>query len=306
MPAPYINAATLMRRPASIAWTSLPTLTADSPELAAQLDGICHEVTSLIDGYLHQPLRAECVTETSIGPGHPRVSIDRATGNPVLLTRRWPVISVDAVQVSPSRRIPPVWTSVPADEVLIRNPVLMPASGAPVTGASGGNEIELSGRWLKPAGKGAWRVAQSTTAGYPHTMTTGTAQAAGETLAVDDVTGWTGWAGVLLDGPSTEWCEVVSVTATAPRDLPGGAGTVQAGPGTLTLAAPLRYAHGPGTLLTALPRAVLNAAALKVAVVALETLAGIAVQSSSGELPGGLGALAFEAEVALQDFQRIM
>lgn len=304
--APYITSAVLRNQPAGLAWNVVPTLTADLTEQSAQLDLVCQQVTSAIDGYLNQPLRAECVTETSIGPGHPRVSVDRDSGHPVLITRRWPVISVDAVQVSPAARLPPVWTRVPAEETLIRTPVLMPASGAPVTGPSGGNVVELGGRWLQPAWRGGWRVASSVTTGYPHTMLTGNVQAAGETLAVGDVTGWAGWCGVMLDGPATEWAQVTGASATTPKALPDGAGTVQAGPGTLTLAEPLRYAHEAGALFTALPLSVLQAAALSAAVAALENLAAVAVQSASGQLPGGLGSLAFESEALLYGFGRIM
>jgi hypothetical protein len=123
---------------------------------------------------------------------------------------------------------------------------------------------------------------------------------------VDDVTGWEGWTGILLDGTATEWVTVTSATAAAPARLPGSAGTVNAGAGTLGLASPLAGSHPAGTLLTAVPLAALQAAGLKAAVMALETIAAIAVQSSSGQLPGGLGALAYEAEVSLQPFARVM
>jgi hypothetical protein len=305
--APYVTADVLQRQPAGLAWNVVPTLTPDSVEQAAQLDGVCQQVTSLIDGYLNQPARAVTVTEEVTGPGvMPRLHADPRTGIVTLVTRRRPVISVDAVQVSEARAFPPRWTPVPLDKTLIRTPVMIPASGDMVTSPSGGNAVELApGVLSRPHVRGYHRVAYSTTSGYPHTMLDATVQASADTLAVGDVTGWAGWSGVLLDGPATEWVEVASVTANTARQLPNGAGTVLAGPGVLTLASPLRYEHEAGALVTALPLAVLQAAALKVAVVALETLAGIAVQSSSGQLPGGLGALAFEAEVALQPYARI-
>lgn len=308
MPAPYVTSTVLMRRPASIAFASVPTLVADDAEQTAQLDGICQEVTSQVDGYLNQPARAECVTHVEQGPGRGRVSVDRNTGLGVLTARRWPVLNVDAVQVSRTRSFPSVWTRVPAQDCRAREPVLRPASGDVVTSPSGGAQVDVAPGWIDwREGRAGWTAAYSLTCGHgPHTMLSAAADTATagapQVLAVDDVTGWTGWSGWILDGPGTEPVTVTGVSAAAPAVLPDGAGTVQAGPGILTLAAPLKNAHTAGCLLTALPQAVLQAAALKVAVVALETIAGIAVQSSSGRLPGGLGALAYEAECNLQPY----
>lgn len=285
----------------------VPTLTADSASQQAELDLVCQQVTSLIDGYLHQPLRAVVVTEQNSGPLLPRVSIDPHTRIAGLVTRQWPVTAVNAVQVSMARAFPPQWTLVPQSGLRIRTPVLMPASGVPVYGPSGGNVVDMQPGFIDGFhGRGGWLVSNSYTSGYPHTQLTASAAAQATTLAVDDVTLWPGWTGIILDGTSTEWVTATAATATTPVQLPGIAGTAETGPGTVTLASPLQYAHSPGALLTAIPLAALQAAALKCAVVALETLAAIAVQSSGGQLPGGLGALAFEAEAALDPFKRIM
>jgi hypothetical protein len=305
--APYITPDVLLSQPAGISWNVVPTLTADTVEQRAQLALVCQQVTSLIDGYLNQPLRAECVTEEARWPGQPRVSVDRNTGIGQIVTRRWPVIAVNAVQVSPARSFPPSWTLAQASQARIAVPVLMPASGSPVTGPSGGNRIDLAPGVLQGGfSRDQQLVSWSTTCGYPHTVLTGDVAKGTQSLAAGDVTGWQGWAGFILDGPATECVSVTSATATAPVQLAGAAGTVEAGPGTLSLAAQLTYGHSKGALLTAVPLAALQAAALKAAVMALETIAAIAVQSSSGQLPGGLGALAFEAEASLDPFARIM
>jgi hypothetical protein len=292
-----------------LAWNVVPTLTADSAEQRAQLALVCQQSTSLIDGYLHQPVRAVCVTEQQQFPGHPRASMDRHTGILTVVTRQWPVIAVNAVQVSEARSFPPNWSLVAQDKARIRTPVLIPASGDMVTSPSGGNLIDVAPGSIggsRGCGRGQWLLSTSYTSGYPHTILTGSADDNGQSLTVGDVTGWPGWSGWVLDGPATEPVTVTGVTATNPPQLPGNGGSVQAGPGTLALAEPLAFPHSKGALVTALPLAVLQAAALKAAVIALETIAAIAVQSSGGQLPGGLGALAFEAEAALDPFVRVM
>jgi hypothetical protein len=303
----YITPGILLNQPAGLSWTAVPTLTADALAQQAQLAFICQTVTSLVDGYCKQPLRATAVTETNPGPGMPRVSVDRNTRIATLITRQWPVIAVNAVQVSPARCFPASWTPVPASQCRIRTPVLQPASGNPVYGPSGGNAIDIAPRYINwDYGRGGLLASPSVTTAYPHAGITEAAAAAAESLTVDDVTGWEGWAGFILDGPATECASVAAAAAVTPVQLPGAGGTVQAGPGTLTLASGLEYAHGPGAVFTAIPLAALHAAALTAAVMALEAITAIAAQSSSGMLPGGLGSLATEAEMALDPFVRRM
>ena len=69
-----------------------------------------------MDTYCRQPLRATVNTEQDTGPGGPRVTVDRATEIGSVVTRRWPVTDVAAVQVSEARYFPPVWTVVPAGQ----------------------------------------------------------------------------------------------------------------------------------------------------------------------------------------------
>jgi hypothetical protein len=281
-------------------------------EQRAQLEAVCQQATSIVDGYLHQPLRATITTEQFLFPGHPRASMDRGTGIVSLVSRRWPVTAVNAVQVSPARAFPAQWALVAAGNARIRTPVLQPASGMPVQSASGGNMIDIApgaitghGGSGHGRGPGAWLLAASITAAYPHTMLTAAAPKGATEVQVEDVTGWEWWSGFLLDGPATEFATGTATDATSPPPLPGAGGTVQAGPGMVALSSPLEYGHQPGTLLSAIPGSALQAVALKVAVVALETLTAIAAQSANSQmLPGGLGALAFEAEASLEEFCR--
>jgi hypothetical protein len=122
---------------------------------------------------------------------------------------------------------------------------------------------------------------------------------------VDDVTGFAGAVAWVYDGPATELVQVESVSATAPVQLPGAAGTVQAGPGTITLASPTLNAHGAGAVVSAMPADVIHAAVLAATVQALETIDAIATQSMSGELAGGTGVLAEQAELLLDPYRRV-
>ena len=300
----YITPAMLTSAPSGISWTVIPTLTANSFEQAAQLAQVCQSATSYVDGYCRQPLRATINTETASGPGQPRVTVSRDTGIASLVTRRWPVTDVSAVQVSQSRNFPPEWTLVPAGQYRIRHPVITSAAGGPVTTPSGGNVIDVAPRYITwDYGRAGLNVMYSFTSGWPHASLTADVATASSTVAVDDVTGWAGFTGFAYDGTFTEPVTVTSVAATVPVTLDGIGGTVQAGPGTLTLSSPLSSGHDAGTVISALPATVIHAAVLAATVEALEGIDAIAVQSLNGQSVS-LGALAEQAELLLDDFRR--
>ena len=307
---PYITAAMLLSRPMGISWTAIPALTASGPDQTAQLAQECWTATARVDTYCRQPLRATINTETGAGPGRPHVNVNRDTQIGGLITRQWPVTSVAAVQVSQSKRLfPPEWTLVPAGQYSVRHPVMMYAAPGPVTGPSGGNAIDVAPRWINwDWGRGGWNVMVSYGAGWPHTSLTAAAvreEPGPQTVTVDDVTGWAGVTGWVYDGQGTETVTVTAVTAASPVQLPGAAGTVQAGPGTLTLAAPLAFYHGEGTVISALPASGIRGAALYATSQALEGIDAIATQSMSGQPAGSTGALATAAEMELDDFRRV-
>lgn len=303
---PYVTATMLTSHPAGLAWNTVPTLTADTQQQVAQLQQVCWQATSAVDRYCHQPLRATVATETATGPGMPRVSSDRASSKGTIITRRWPVTSVQAVQTSLSSAFPAAWSAVPSGLWKIRNPVILSAAPTPGTGPQGGNVIDVAPGYITwDYGRGGWDVMWSYTHGWPHAGLTGAAQVGAQTLAVDDVTAWAGAVGFVYDGTSTELVEVTAATATTPVTLPGVGGTVQAGPGTLTLAQPLGFAHTAGAVVSALPPDVIRAAALQAAVLALETIDAIATQSLSGQMAGGTGVLAEAVEMILDDYVRV-
>ena len=305
MATPYISAAMLQAAPAGLSWQVVPTLTADTITQGGQLAAVCLTASSQADTYLRQPLRATLVTETLHGPGMPRVSISRDTGIATLITRQQPVLSVAAVQVSQAISFPPVQTLVQAGQYRARNPVLMPPAGIPVPGPSGGNAIDVAPQTITwDHSRGGFDILVSYISGYPPTSLTEAVLAGVSTVDVDDVTGWAGWTGFAWDSPMAEDVTVSSVTATSPVQLPGIAGTVAAGPGTLTLSAPLAWGHDAGTVISAVPGSALHGVALLAAVQALETIDAIAVQSLSGQ-SASVGALAEQAELMLDDFRRV-
>jgi hypothetical protein len=307
MATPYITATMLLSRPAGLAWNVVPTLTADSAAQQAQLQQVCWTATSIVDTYCHQPLRAVAVNQQDNGPGTGgRVAVDRRTCRASVITRQWPVTAVNAIQYSQATSFPETWALVPAGQYRIRKPVLQPAAGIPVTAPSGGNVIDIAPGYVTwDYGRGGWDVLTSYTSGWPHAGLTALAAEGAQTLTVDDVTGWAGWTGWLYDSTATELVTVTAAAAASPVQLPGVAGTVQAGPGTLTLAAPLAYAHQAGTVISALPGDALHAAALAAAVQALETIDAIAAQSLTTSLAGGTGALAEQYELLLDNFMAV-
>jgi hypothetical protein len=293
--------------PAGISWTVIPRLTASTGEQLAQLADVCRKATSIVDSYCRQPLRATVNTETGTGPGVARTSVSRDTGIGKLITRRWPVTEVAAVQVSPARSFPPQWSLIPAEQVMIGHPVIMSAVLAAGAPPSGGNVIEVAPRWVNwDLGRGGWRVLTSYLGGFgPHAGLTEDASEGDEEIHVDDVTGWAGAAGIAYDGMQTEAVTASAAAADSPAQLPGVAGTVQAGPGTLTLSQPLASGHAKGTVLSGLPEDVIHAAALAAMVQALEGIDAIATQSLSGQMAGGTGTLATEMEMLLDPYRAV-
>ena len=302
---PYITPSMLLSRPAGLSWRTVPTLTADDAAQLAQLAQVCWTATSAVNVYCRQPLRAVVNTEQESGPAvSGRVGVNRATRRATVITRRAPVLSVQAVQFS--QAFADSWSLVPAGQYRPRHPVVMSAGPAPETGPSGGNAIDIAPGYITlDQGRGGFDVMTSYTSGWPHAGLTATAGEAATELEVDDVTGWAGWTGFIYDGIQTELVQVTSAAAATPVQLPGIAGTVQAGPGTLTLSGPTAYQHQQWAVISALPGNALHGAALYAAVEALETLTSIAAQSMATQLPGGLGALATEAELRLDDFRRV-
>jgi hypothetical protein len=162
--------------------------------------------------------------------------------------------------------------------------------------------------WVTQGGRGGQRVQVSYVNGWPHTSLTATAQQGATSLSVDDVTGWAGASGFAYDGAATEQLSAASVTPTTPLVLPNGAGTAQAGPGTITLSSPLAYEHLKGTVISALPAIVIEAAVYAASVQALDAgIDSVAIQTLAGEhISSGssIKDISTEYELLLDPFRR--
>lgn len=319
---PYITPQMLRDAPSGVSWDIIPEPNSTDAETLAELTNVCWRATSKIDTYCNQPLRSTVNTEYVNGPGMPRCNVDPDTGNGVLQMKRWPITEVLAILISPSRAFPRAWTPVPAGNWDIRHPLIWSGDSASATAPDGGWTIDvapgyiswcgtspgLSSRWSGGGGRGGQRVQVCDINGWPHTSLTATAAAGATTISVDDVTGWTGALGFVYDGAATEQVSGVSVSATSALVLPNGAGTAQAGAGTITLSSPLAYEHQKGTVISALPAVVIEASVYAASVQALEAgIDSVAIQTLSGEhlsSSSSMKEIATEYELLLDPFRR--
>jgi hypothetical protein len=310
---PYVTVPMLLNAPTGVAWNLIPQpKSGNTPAQTAEITNMLWRATSIVDSYCHQVLRATVDNEYLQGPGAPRVGIQRGTGNGLLMMRRWPVTQVLAIQTSPNRSFPRTWSTVPAGQYDIVHPLINQYSdSASATMPDGGSSIEVApGYVVDWYGRNGQRILVSYTNGWPHTSLTANATAGATTIQVDDVTGFTGASAFAYDGASTEPVSITAVNATTPMQLPNGVGTAQTGPGTLTLSAPLTYAHLSGVVVSALPANVLWATVLAAAEQALTSgITSITIQNIPGsETDGGKGTgeLAAMYEVLLDDFRRVV
>jgi hypothetical protein len=243
------------------------------------------------------------------------VTIQPGTQNVRLILQRWPITQILAMQTS-ANTFPRSWTQVAAGMFDVENPVVgLYGSSAPSGAGEGGQSILLSpgyGGWWN--GRNGCRFSTTYVNGWPHAGLTTTVASGATSIAVDDVTGFTGASAFIYDGSSTEVISVSSVTATTPLVLPNNGGTAPAGPGTLHLAAPLSFSHTgtvPTTVLvSSLPQNVLWAATLAAAAQALEAgITSVSIQNIPGSLTtGGHGVsdMKTEYELLLDPFKRVI
>ena len=259
----YVTPDILRDAPTGASWEIVPSPGASPEAVNSALTSVCWRATSIVDTFCHQVLRSTADVEYLNGPGQPRCSIDPNTGTGVLVMRRWPITEVLAIQTSPARSFPRAWSPVPAGRWDIRHPLIGLGDSASGTAPDGGWTIDVAPGFVTwRAGRGGQRVQVCYINGWPHTSLTANSVGDAATLDVDDVTGWAGASGFAYDGASTEQLSVLSVAADTPLELPDGAGTVQAGPGTITLSSPLTFGHARGAMISALPATVIQATIL--------------------------------------------
>ena len=315
---PYVTSEVLLQAPTGISFTTIPPGGIRSgvtqSQKTAEVANICQRATTLVDLCARQPLRATIDTLPLYGPGAPRVYVPRGCGNQpaTLIMTRWPVLEVVSVRYS-RNQIPYNWSTVPAGLALPAYPPsgLYGSSAPPATG-EGGQSVKLAAGYLDwRYGPGGYAILSTYVNGWPHAGLTAAAAQGATALQVDDCTGWvitapfpgaaTGATGTVYDAGNQEVIQVTAATATA-------------GPGTLTLAAPLAYGHAAGVMVSSLPQAVVWAAILFCVEQALERGA---TSMKLPEVPGGriaqaagvdssVGTPAKWAEIILAPFARII
>jgi hypothetical protein len=300
---PYITPAVLLSAPTGISWSTVPGRNTEPSRQNAEQLNICARATAMVDGYCNQPLRATVDTETLSGPGTFRMQI-QPSGVARLLLSRSPVTQVVSGQVTSAAAFPPSWAAIPANNFRPEKPMLgVYGTSAPASAAEGGQAVLLAPGWVTwAAGRATSEVQVTYINGWPHGSLTGAVAAGASSLPVDDITGWFGAAGTVHDVGQQE---TISVTAVAPSI----AGAIS-GPGTLTLASALAYAHAAGVMVTTLPGTVIWAAILFAVSQALTRGAtATTVQSQPGSRGGGgrdPAEVATEAELMIHPFRRVL
>lgn len=238
----------------------------------------------MVDVAAHQPLRATTDTVMLYGPGVRVWAPPNGGCEPaVLILKRWPVLQVNSIQVA-RNTFPYVWTTVPSGLYQPQNPVSgLYGSIAPTAAAEGGQGVLVSSQWVSWAyGRNGYAVQVSYNNGWPHCGLTANAAKAASSLQVDDCTAWaitspltgyTGATGTVYDAGSQEVIQVTAASAAA-------------GPGTLTLAAPLQSSHAAGTIVSTLPP---NVGWSAIMFCVSQALARGATSTTVHQIPGGPG-----------------
>jgi len=233
----------------------------------AEMWNMVGRATSRVDGYMNQTLRATTDVELVYGPDY-YTTVGPASGgsyptpywggtgasNAKIILSRWPVLQVTGVKTCPNSLWPRQWTALPAGYFEpMRPPIGLYGSVAPGGSAEGSQSILVGGGYINWVyGRNGWAIEVTYLNGWPHCSLTAAVTAGAETLPVNDCTGWgiqnyygtfTGAAGRIAD---SGWQKAVHVTSTS----------VTAGPGTLTLSAPISYDHAAGTILTTMPASI--------------------------------------------------
>ena len=255
------------------------------------------------------PLRSPLSVEPVQGPAH-RMTADGA-GPARATPSRCSLTQVLSARVSPRAAIPRSWTTVPVTAVALEDPpitYLSPvAEGA--AGAGGQAVLVAPGDVSWANGRNGDVLELAYLNGWPHAGVTGPVAPGAVTVDVDDVTGMAGAACTFYDGSATETVTVSSAAAASPAALPAG-GTAQAGPGTLVLSSGTIYAHGSGTVVSALPGDIQWAVILHSAAQALTMgTTSVAVPEISGGLTstgGGAADLKRDAMKILKKYARVI
>lgn len=299
MTTPYVTPDMLINAPTGIAWDIIPYPQAIQQLQTEEQYNICVRATSMVDGFCNQVLRATADTEQLTGPDY-YLTVDQNSGVARAILKRWPVLSVTAVSVSAASSFPRQWTVLPTGSADVESPIIgLYGTTTPSNAADGSQAIEIAPGYINwGLGRNGYRVAVSYLNGWPHASLQSIATTPTQTLLVDDVTAFAGATAMIFDGSKTESIQVNSVTANTPLVLPVSGLTVPAGPGTLTLAAPIVNTHAAGIIVSSLPGSIMWATILAATCQALESgISAITIQNVPGtETVGGHGVEQLEIE----------
>ena len=249
MTTPYVTPSMIKNlAPFGIDWTSVPITGAAANLNTAALYDLCLAASGAIDTYCNMPLRATCDVETLDGPDF-RLTVRGSTGIGVFETQHWPVIEPLGARMTAAGAFPRTWHQIPpgALDVGEGSTQFVGGSSLPSGAGDGMNQILIApgyidwinGRWgytVQVAYNNGWPVA-----GVDETVAVGAT-----TVHVDDVTGFAGTRPMIWDAGNSETVRVTSITADSPVEVLPTV-TAQIGPGTLTLAAPTKFAHAGTT-----------------------------------------------------------
>lgn len=300
---PYVTPTILKSAPTGISWTSIPWRNATTAEQNAAQLNICSIATAQADSFCNQPLRATVDTETIIGPGTFRCQI-QPNGVARIILSRSPVVSVLGGRVTPAGAFPATWTALAANQFRPERPIIGQfGSSAPSSAGEGGQAILASPSVLNWwFGRANAELEVTYVNGWPHGSLTADTTTAATSIAVDDITGWLGCAGTIYSVGTQETILATAVT-------PATTGAVS-GPGTLALASALANVHTAGTMVTALPGVVVQAAILfSVGQALVRGATATTVQNQPGASAGaGKDPEAFvtNAEILLHPYRRVL
>lgn len=279
---PYCTLPELLAAPTGIQWSTIPAIASATQQMKNnEALNILGRATARADGFCKQVLRATAVTEQLYGPDY-YVTVQSGSGLGRAILSYWPILQITSVQVSPNS-FPRQWKTVPAGYWDIERPVVsIYNSVAPSAAPIGGQAILIAQGYVNwCCGRNGFAVQVSYINGWPHTSTTSAVDADVTTIPVDDCTGWaitgefgqTGAAGLVYDSGNQETIQVTGASATS-------------GPGNLTIASPLAFAHQANVMITTLPQSVIDATILYAAAQALQRGA---TSTTIHAIPGGPG-----------------
>jgi len=284
---PLVTPGMIANAPTGAAWDLVPQAGATSQQQQAELLNICWRASNRADALANQPLRSTLSVEQVQGPDY-RMTVD-ASGVARVMLSRWPITAILGGQYSPRATIPRSWSPIPVTAMAPEDPPITYLSPV-VEGAAGagGNAILIAPGYVSWCnGRNGFTAEVAYLNGWPHAGVTVDVTAPATTVSVDDVTGMAGAQCFFYDGSATETVTVASAAAAAPVTLPMG-GTAQAGPGTLTLAAPLAFEHQAGTVVSALPQDIAWAVILLAAAQVLsEGATAVAIPEIAGAMTSG-------------------